>query len=214
MTIQEAVDKRIERFNRLYLAATGHTFEEDEQWCKDQNEAEFPAWEAKVNERLASLGYESADAYFEAYRNNPEEIYDAEFFDIWKRRPCHTSNYSYEKFCIDQAIKVVEFIRSQERTPEEIWDKYAKQNGVYVDTFDFVKGLQADGFKGWSEEHSGNTGGQSIMFAQCILFHPIMFQYLHGALSPLCGDEGYHDDRSDIPSVEEIDALDKENPLT
>ena len=214
MTIQEAVDKRIERFNRLYLAATGHTFEEDEQWCKDQNEAEFPAWEAKVKEKLASLGYESADDYFEAYRNNPEEIYDAEFFDIWKRRPCHTSNYSYEKFCIDQAIKVVEFIRSQERTPEEIWDKYAKQNGVYVDTFDFVKGLQADGFKGWSEEHSGNTGGQSIMFAQCILFHPIMFQYLHGALSPLCGDEGYHDDRSDIPSVEEIDALDKENPLT
>ena len=214
MTIQEAVDKRIERFNRLYLAATGHTFEEDEQWCEEQNKKETPAWEAQIKERLDQLGYESADDYFEAYRNNPEEIYDAEFFDIWKRRPCHTSNYSYEKFCIDQAIKVVEFIRSQERTPEEIWDKYAKQNGVYVDTFDFVKGLQADGFKGWSEEHSGNTGGQSIMFAQCILFHPIMFQYLHGALSPLCGDEGYHDDRSDIPSVEEIDALDKENPLT
>ena len=214
MTIQEAVDKRIERFNRLYLAATGHTFEEDEQWCKEQNESEFPAWEAKVNERLTSLGYESADVYFEAYRNNPEEIYDEEFFDIWKRRPCHTSNYSYEKFCIDQAVNVVEFIRSQEGTPEEIWDKYVKQNGVYVGTFDFVKGLQADGFKGWSEEHSGNTGGQSILFAQCILFHPIVFQYMHGALAPLCGDEGYYDDRSDIPSVEEIDVLDKENPLT
>ena len=214
MTIQEAVDKRIERFNRLYLAATRHTFEEDEQWCEEQNKKETPAWEAQIKERLDQLGYESSDAYFEAYYKNPEEVYDEDFFDIWKRRPCHTSNYSYEKFCIDQAIKVVEFIRSQERTPEEIWDKYAKQNGVYVDTFDFVKGLQADGFKGWSEEHSGNTGGQSIMFAQCILFHPIMFQYLHGALSPLCGDEGYHDDRSDIPSVEEIDALDKENPLT
>lgn len=214
MTIQEAVDKRIERFNRLYLAATGHTFEEDEQWCKDQNEAEFPAWEAKVNERLASLGYESADAYFEAYRNNSEEIYDEEFFDIWKRRPCHTSNYSYEKFCIDQAVNVVEFIRSQEGTPKEVWDKYAKQNGVYVDTFDFVEGLKADGFKGWSEEHSGNTERQSIMFAQCILFHPIMFQYMHGALASLCGDEGYHDDRSNIPSVEEIEVLDAENPLT
>lgn len=214
MTIQEAVDKRIERFNRLYLASTGHTFEEDEQWCKDLNEAEFPAWEAKVKEKLTSLGYESADAYFEAYRNNPEELYDEEFFDIWKRRPCHTSNYSYEKFCIDQAVNVVEFIRSQEGTPKEIWDKYAKQNGVYVDTFDFVKGLQADGFKGWSEEHSGNTGGQSILFAQCILFHPIVFQYMHGALSPLCGDEEYYDDRSDIPSMEEIEALDAENPLT
>lgn len=214
MTIQEAVDKRIKRFNRLYLAATGHTFEEDEQLCKDQNEAEFPAWEAKVNERLASLGYESSNAYFEAYYNNPEEVYDEEFFDIWKRRPCHTSNYSYEKFCIDQAVNIVEFIRNQKGIPEEIWDKYAKQNGVCVGTFDFVKGLQADGFKGWSEEHSGNTGGQSIMFAQCILFHPIMFQYMHGALAPLCGDEGYYDDRSDIPSIEEIEALDKENPLT
>lgn len=214
MTIQEAVDKRIERFNRLYLTATGHTFEEDEQWCKDQNEAEFPAWEAKVKEKLTSLGYESTDAYFEAYSNNPEEIYDEEFFDIWKRRPYHTSNYSYEKFCIDQAVNVVEFIRNQEGTPEEIWDKYVKQNGVYVGTFDFVKGLQADGFKGWSEEHSGNTGEQSILFAQCILFHPIVFQYMHGALAPLCGDEGYYDDRSDIPSVEEIDVLDKENPLT
>lgn len=214
MTIQEAVDKRIERFNRLYLAATGHTFEEDEQWCEEQNKKETPAWKAQIKEKLDQLGYESADAYFEAYRNNPEELYDEEFFDIWKRRPYHTSNYPYEKFCIDQAIKVAEFIRSKEGKLQDIWDKYVKQNGVYVGTFDFVKGLQADGFKGWSEEHSGNTEGQSIMFAQCILFHPIVFQYMHGALVPLCGDEGYHDDRSDIPSMEEIEALDKENPLT
>ena len=214
MTIQEAIDKRIERFNRLYFAATGHTFEEDEQWCEEQNKIQTPAWEAQVKEKLEQLGYESSDAYFEAYYKNPEEVYNEDFLNIWKKRPSSTSNYPYEKFCIDQAVNVVEFIRSQEGTPEEIWDKYAKQNGVYVDTFDFVKGLQADGFKGWSEEHSGNTGGQSIMFAQCILFHPIMFQYLHGALAPLCGDEGYYDDRSDIPSVEEIDALDKENPLT
>ena len=214
MTIQEAVDKRIERFNRLYFAATGHTFEEDEQWCEEQNKIQIPAWKAKVKERLKQLGYESSDAYFEAYRNNPEEIYDEEFFDIWKRRPCHTSNYLYEKFCIDQAVKVAEFIRSQEGTPEEVWDKYAKQNGVYVDTFDFVEGLKADGFTEWDEEHSGNTGGQSILFAQCLIFHPIMFQYLHGAIAPLCGDEGYHDDRSDIPSIEEIEALDAENPLT
>lgn len=214
MTIQEAVDKRIERFNRLYLTATGHTFEEDEQWCKDQNEAEFPAWEAKVNERLSSLGYESADTYFEAYRNSPEEIYDEEFFNIWKRRPCHTSNYPYEKFCIDQAVKVAEFIRSKEGKLQEIWDKYAKPNGTYVGSFEFVEGLKADGFTEWDEGHSGNTGGQSVMFAQCLIFHPIMFQYLHGAIAPLCGDEGYHDDRSDIPSMEEIEALDAENPLT
>ena len=43
MTIQEAIDKRIERFNRLYFTATGHTFEEDEQWCEEQNKIQTPA---------------------------------------------------------------------------------------------------------------------------------------------------------------------------
>ena len=132
MPIQEAIDKRIERFNRLYFAAIGHTFEEDEQWCKEQNEAEFPAWEAKVNEKLASLGYESIDTYLEAYRNNPEEVYNEDFLNIWKKRPCHTSNYPYEKFCIDQAVNGVEFIRSPEGTLEEIWDKYAKYWGGFI----------------------------------------------------------------------------------
>lgn len=214
MTIQEAIDKRIARFNRLYLAATGHTFEEDEQWCKEQNEAETPAWEAQLKERLEQLGYESADAYFEAYHNNREEVYDEEFFNIWEKRPCRSSNYPYEKFCIDQAVNIVEFIRNQEGTLNDVWDKYAKQNGAYVDTFDFVKALQADGFTGWDDGHSGNTAGQSVMFAQCILFHPIMFQYLHGAIAVLVGDAGYHDDRSDVPPIEEIQALDAENPLT
>jgi len=214
MTIQEAVDKRIERFNRLYLAATGHTFEEDEQWCKEQNEAEAPAWEAQLKERLEQLGYDSAEAYFKAYHNNQEEVYDEEFFNIWEKRPCHSSNYPYEKFCIDQAVNIVEFICNQEGNPKDIWDKYAKPNGVYVDAFDFVKGLESNGFTGWDDGHSGNTGMQSVMFAQCILFHPIMFQYLHGAIATLVGDAGYHDDRSDIPSAEEVEALDKENPLT
>ena len=83
MTIQEAIDKRIERFNRLYFAATGHTFEEDEQWCEEQNKKETPAWEAQVKERLDQLGYESSDAYFEAYYKNPEEVYDEDFLNIW-----------------------------------------------------------------------------------------------------------------------------------
>lgn len=214
MTIQEAVDKRIERFNRLYLAATGHTFEEDEQWCKEQNEAEAPAWEAQLKVQLEHLGYESADAYFKAYRENPEEVYDEEFFDIWEKRPGHSSNYPYEKFCIDQAVNIVKFIRTQEGDPKDTWDKYAKANGAYVSTFDFVKGLQSDGFTKWDKGHSGNTESQSVMFAQCLLFHPIMFQYLHGAITPICGDAGYYDDRSDIPAMEELEALDKENPLT
>jgi hypothetical protein len=41
-----------------------------------------------------------------------------------------------------------------------------------------------------------------------------MFQYLHGAIAVLVGDKGYHDDRSDIPPMEEAEALDRENPLT
>ena len=36
MTIQEAIKARIDRFNRLYLAAVGHSFEDDPKWCEEQ----------------------------------------------------------------------------------------------------------------------------------------------------------------------------------
>lgn len=35
MTIQEAIRARIDRFNRLYLAAVGHSFEADPKWCEE-----------------------------------------------------------------------------------------------------------------------------------------------------------------------------------
>lgn len=214
MTLQEAIDKRIARFNELYLKAVGHTFEEDEKWCEDKVAAEKPAWEEKVKARLAELGYDTVDSYFDAYHENQEEVYDKEFFDIWESRPMYMSNYSYEKFCIDEAAKIVNFIRSKGEDTKAIWDKYAKQNEEYVDTFNFIKAMEADGFKDFDQGHSGNTAGQSVMFAQCLLFHPVYFPYLHGAITPLVGDEGYHDDRSDIPPMEELEELDKQNPLT
>lgn len=43
MTIQEAIRARIDRFNRLYLAAVGHSFEADPKWCEEQMKKELPA---------------------------------------------------------------------------------------------------------------------------------------------------------------------------
>lgn len=40
------------------------------------------------------------------------------------------------------------------------------------------------------------------MFANCLIYHPEMFKYMHGALAALVGDKGYHDDRSDLPKKE------------
>ena len=34
---------------------------------------------------------------------------------------------------------------------------------------------------------------------KCYKVHPDMVPYMHGCLAPLVGDEGYYDDRSDIP---------------
>ena len=57
MTIQEAIKARIDRFNRLYLAAVGHSFEDDPKWCEEQIKKEFPVWNKKVNSRLKGLIY-------------------------------------------------------------------------------------------------------------------------------------------------------------
>ena len=44
MTIQKAIKARIDRFNRLYLAAVGHSFEDDrsdiEQVLKEESSKE------------------------------------------------------------------------------------------------------------------------------------------------------------------------------
>ena len=58
--------------------------------------------------------------------------------------------------------------------------------------------IKEKGFDKWDDGHSGNSAGMSVLFASFLLFKRELFPYLHGALAPLVGDEGYHDDRADV----------------
>ena len=69
----------------------------------------------------------------------------------------------------------------------------AVNQGVPVRRF-----IQEAGYDGWGDGHSGNSGGMAVRFAYDMLHTPELFPYEHGAMSYLVGDEGYHDDRSDV----------------
>lgn len=201
MTIDEAIKSRYERFNRLWLAAEGHTFEDDPKVKKEQFDKEFPEWKEKVTKRANELGFEDDDKYW-AYvceRENDENEHDFKrdpiIQDMWRHQPHYSSLYDYEKMCIDEGRGIAEFILSMEGDPKENWEKLC---GEDKELETFVKNLEDAGHK-LDEGHSGNSMGMSVLFANSLLFNPEIFQYLHGALAGLVGDVGYHDDRSDVP---------------
>ena len=204
MTIDEAIKSRYERFNRLWLAAEGHTFEDDPKVKKEKFDREFPEWEEKVNKRANELGFEDHNKYW-AYvckrqfdDNDPGFERDPIIQDLWGKQPHYSSLYDYEKMCIDEGRGIAEFILSMEGDPKENWEKLC---GEDKELETFVKNLEAAGHK-LDEGHSGNSMGESVLFANSLLFNPEIFQYLHGALARLVGDAGYHDDRSDVPKSE------------
>lgn len=193
MTIQEAIRARIDRFNRLYLAAVGHSFEDDPKWCEEQMQKELPIWEKKVESRLKELNLSSLEAYLHTrYYSEDEELPTDDIIEqLRKEKPHYSSLYSYETIVIDQAKSIAEWFESQEN-PKDLWNSMPKS------MFEFVDELKKKGFDKWDEDHSGNSASMSIMFARTLLFSRNLFPYLHGALTPLVGDEGYHDDRSDV----------------
>ena len=204
MTIDEAIKSRYERFNRLWLAAEGHTFEEDPKVKRERFDKELPEWEEKVNKRARELGFEDHDKYWayvcerEDDGNDPDFKRDTIIQDLWRRQPHYSSLYDYEKMCVDEARGIAEFILNMEGDVKENWEKLCGEDST---TWTFVKNLDAAGYK-VDDGHSGNSMSMSVLFANSLVFNPEIFQYLHGALSPLVGDMGYHDDRSDIPSSE------------
>lgn len=196
MTIQEAIKARIDRFNRLYLAAVGHSFEDDPKWCEEQMKKELPAWEEKINSRLKELNISSIEEYMDSrYYSEDEELPTDDIIEkLRKEEPHYSSLYPYEMLVIEQAKSIAEWFESQEN-PKDLWNSMPKS------IFEFVDELKKKGFDKWDEDHSGNSAGMSVMFARTLLFSRNLFPYLHGALTPLVGDEGYHDDRSDIEQV-------------
>ena len=132
MTIDEAIKSRYERFNRLWLAAEGHTFEDDPKVKKEKFDREFPEWEKKVNKRANELGFEDHDEYWEYVckrqfdDNDPDFERDPIIQDLWGKQPHYSSLYDYEKMCIDEGRGIAEFILSMEGDTKENWEKLWK----------------------------------------------------------------------------------------
>ena len=193
MTIQGAIRARIDRFNRLYLAAVGHSFEDDPKWCEEQMQKELPIWEKKVESRLKELDLPSLGDYLHTrYYTEDEKLPTDDILEQLRgEKPHYSSLYPYVMMVIEQAKSIAEWFESQEN-PKDLWNSMPKS------IFEFIEELKKKGFDKWDEGHSGNSASMSITFAGVLLFSRNLFPYLHGALTPLVGDEGYHDDRSDV----------------
>ena len=102
--------------------------------------------------------------------------------------------YQYEMGCIAQALSFSEYFKDKsfEEITKTIKDKH--NNDVY-DFIDDIKG----NVPFFDEGHSGNSLGMSWRLFKCYKVYPIMVPYMHGCLTPLVGNDGYYDDRSDIP---------------
>ena len=209
--IKEAIKARNDRFNRLWLKAVGHTFEEDVEYCEN----EIKKWEEKVDARLSELGFKTWDEYNEFVTDNyhiyDDDVTDEERVELAKRRDSVledlrtkrpvSSLFLYDETVIDQAEKICEFLKTKNNDLKKAWNAYL--TGGKMSSWDFVKKMQEDGFEDWDDGHSGNSGSAAVLFANTLIFRPELFPYLHGALATLVGDEGYHDDRSDIPNFNE-----------
>ena len=100
--------------------------------------------------------------------------------------------FEYEMFCMKEALKIAELIKDK-----ETYEALLAESGVET-LSEFIEFLKNKGLE-LDEGHSGNTVGQSFTIARCYITRPELVPYMHGSLAPLVGDDGYYDDRSDIP---------------
>ena len=202
MTIQEAITERIARFDRLWLQAVGYTFQDEPEVEEKRYNKEMAEWQPKADDAAKKHGFGDFDAYVTYVREDNDRIEELE--DIWGQEPVTpTPLIKYEMSVIDESQRIAEFIeaKAEEKhlTPKEAWDLYAKKDDdTYVSCWDFVDNIKADGYTGWDDGHSGNSGSAAVLFVRTLIFDRDLFPYLHGALSTLVGDKGYHDDRSDV----------------
>ena len=194
MTIEEAIEIRLKRFDNLYEKATGHTFREDEAYCSGLNAEIIEKRNEELEPVLKKHNIGSIDEYISNYFKNDKKIDEIENILKKKEFTTHTSLYPYEMYCLNECAKLVHFIESK---GEGYWKSILEKGNSLVD---IVRSLEDDGFE-FSKDHSGNTMGSTITFTNCFIWNPELFQYMHGALAGLVGDEGYHDDRSDLPEV-------------
>lgn len=131
----------------------------------------------------------------------------------------HDDLFTYELFCLQQAKAYLDTVPTKEEfnkyveeckrawaeadhekysweTEEAFKDRIAKGPTIEA-LLDYIKTQKPELWI--SQDHSGNTFGFSWQVFRAQLQNPEYVPYLHGALAPLTGDEGYYDDRSDIP---------------
>ena len=209
--IENAIQARIDRFNRLYKKALGYTFEEEVEIERKRYDLEMAEYQPKVEARAKELGYESESEYLNYLWDNHIESDDPRrdpvMQELWKNSPKPSCElYSYEMNVINEAKRIAFwFIDNFTGHETEQWKEFgydADKNGG--SSFDFVEVIKKAGYDGWDDGHSGNSGSMAVRFAYEMLHNLELFPYEHGALCSLVGDKGYHDDRSDVhEAVEE-----------
>ena len=209
--IENAIQARIDRFNRLYKKALGYTFEQEVEIEQKRYDLEMAEYQPKVEARAKELGYESESDYLNYLWDNNIDIYDERrdkvMQDLWNHSPKPSCElYSYEMNVINEAKRIAFwFIDNFTGQEKEKWEEFAYDaDKKSRSCWDFVKGIQEAGYDGWDDGHSGNSGSMAVRFAYEMLHNLELFPYEHGALCSLVGDKGYHDDRSDVhEAVEE-----------
>lgn len=102
--------------------------------------------------------------------------------------------FDYEMACIKQALSFSEFFK--EMSLEECKAFYEK----YPSLFELIEAIK-DKLPYYDKGHSGNSMSMSWMLYRCYKEKPELVPYMHGCLAQLVGDEGYHDNRSDVPKL-------------
>ena len=202
--IENIIRARIERFNRLWFKALGYTFEEEPEIEQKKYEDAMHEWNTDINPKLQArckeLGYENDEEYLQHLWDSAEER-DSIVQGYWDKMPSSPSPlYNYEMSVINEAKNIAFwFIDAFPGCGEEKWKELAGDG----DSFAFVDKIKSLGYDKWNEGHSGNSGSMAVRFAYAMLFQTELFPYQHGALSPLVGDAGYYDDRSDVHAAVE-----------
>lgn len=216
MTIKEAIALRIARFDLLWLKAVGYTFQEEGDIKDKEYKEAMAAWKPKSEDVAKKHGFESFENYCELRYDEGDKVKVDEIEKVWDEKPVAPSPlYLYEMSVINEAERIANFIekKAEEKgiTAREVWDLYGKKDGEPVSCWDFVDNIKADGYDGWDDGHSGNSGSMAVQFTYTLLFDRYLFPYMHGALVHLVGDKGYYDDRSDCKEYIERFRKDEKN---
>lgn len=102
--------------------------------------------------------------------------------------------FDYEMACIRQALSFAEYFK--EMSLEECGEFYEK----FPSLFELIEEIK-EKLPYYDNGHSGNSVAASWMLFRYYKELPHLVPYAHGCLAQLVGDEGYHDDRSDVPEV-------------